>query len=104
MGLLKFLRSHIRDSQPHPSVVRILLNRIRFAARTFTRLKGDSFSSHIEGNLNMSEQLRRELARVKGREMTPAEVEAQRVSFVYGNAPADDHGTRETVRRSLELA
>lgn len=52
----------------------------------------------------MSEELAKELKRVKGRGMTPAEIEAQRVSFVYGNAPADDHGTKETVKKSLELA
>lgn len=52
----------------------------------------------------MTEELKKELQRVKGREMTPAEVEAQRVSFVYGNASGDDHGTKETVRKSLELA
>lgn len=51
----------------------------------------------------MTNELEKELQRIRGREMTPAEVEAQRVSFVYGNAPADDHGTKETVRRSLEL-
>jgi hypothetical protein len=58
---------------------------------------------HLEGT-DMTEELKKELQRVKGREMTPAEVELQRVSFVYGNAPADDHGTKETVRKSLELA
>lgn len=52
----------------------------------------------------MTENLKAELSRVLGREMSPADVEAQRVSFVYGNAPADDHGTKETVRKSLELA
>lgn len=52
----------------------------------------------------MTKELEEQLQRVKGREMSPAEVEAQRVSFVYGNAPADDHGTKETVRKSLELA
>lgn len=51
----------------------------------------------------MSEELTRELERVMGRGMTPAEVEAQRVSFVYGNAPSDDLGTKDTVRRSLEV-
>ena len=52
----------------------------------------------------MTEKLEMELQRVKGREMSPAEVEAQRVSFVYGNAPADDHGTKETIKKSLEIA
>lgn len=51
----------------------------------------------------MSEKLTKELDRVRGRGMTAAEVEAQRISFVYGNAPSDDLGTKETVRRSLEV-
>lgn len=52
----------------------------------------------------MSEALQRELDRVRGQEMTPSEIEAQRLSFVYGNAPSDDLGTKETVRKSLEMA
>lgn len=52
----------------------------------------------------MTEKLKAELERVLGREMSPSDIEAQRVSFVYGNAPTDDHGTKETVRKSLELA
>jgi hypothetical protein len=51
----------------------------------------------------MDEKLTKELERLKGHVMTPAEIAAQRESFVYGNAPGDDRGTRETVRRSLEL-
>lgn len=51
----------------------------------------------------MDEKLTKELDRLKGHVMTPAEIAAQRESFVYGNAPGDDRGTRETVRRSLEL-
>ena len=51
----------------------------------------------------MNEELMREIERVKGHVMTPEQIEEQRVSFVYGNAPADDHGTKETVRKSLEL-
>lgn len=51
----------------------------------------------------MTEALLRELDRVRGREMSSAEIEAQRVSFVYGNAPSDDLGTKETVRKSLEM-
>lgn len=52
----------------------------------------------------MTEELARELERVRGREMSPSEIETQRVSFVYGNAPGDDYGTKATVRRSLEVA
>ena len=51
----------------------------------------------------MDEKLAKELDRLKGHVMSPAEIAAQRESFVYGNAPGDDRGTRETVRRSLEL-
>jgi hypothetical protein len=51
----------------------------------------------------MTEKLAKLLGSLKGRIMTPAEVEAQRVSFVYGNAPSDDRGTRDTVRESLQL-
>lgn len=51
----------------------------------------------------MDEKLAKELDRLKKHVMTPAEIAAQRESFVYGNAPGDDRGTRETVRRSLEL-
>ena len=51
----------------------------------------------------MTEELARELERVMGRTMTATEVESQRVSFVYGNAPSDDLGTKDTVRRSLEV-
>lgn len=51
----------------------------------------------------MSDELTKELQRLKGHQMTPEEIEAQRVSFVYGNAPSDDRGTKETVRKSLEL-
>lgn len=51
----------------------------------------------------MDAKLTKELERLKDHVMTPAEIAAQRESFVYGNAPGDDRGTRETVRRSLEL-
>ena len=51
----------------------------------------------------MTENLEMELQRLRGREMSPDEIEAQRVSFVYGNAPADDHVSKVTVRKSLEL-
>lgn len=51
----------------------------------------------------MTKQLAKLLERLKGHTMSSAEIEAQRVSFVYGNAPGDDRGTRKTVRKSLEL-
>jgi len=52
----------------------------------------------------MNDELRKELDRLKDTKMTPEELEAQKISFVYGNAPEEDKGTKASVRRSLELA
>lgn len=52
----------------------------------------------------MTEELRTALAKVKGRDMTAAELDAQRISFAYGNAPEEDNGTKESVTRSLREA
>lgn len=52
----------------------------------------------------MSEELQRALESIKGHRMTADERDAQRISFVYGNAPQEDHGTKESVRRALDLA
>jgi len=49
----------------------------------------------------MTEELRKELERLKGSKMPASELDAQRISFVYGNAETKDKGTKETVRRSL---
>lgn len=43
------------------------------------------------------------LESAKQREMTPDEVEAQRVSFAFGNAPDGDKGTVETVRAASTI-
>jgi hypothetical protein len=55
----------------------------------------------IDGRLDMTEELREALEAMKGQKMSPAEIDAQRISFVYGNAPKEDKGTKDTVRRSL---
>lgn len=52
----------------------------------------------------MSEELKRALESIKGHRMTADERDAQRISFVYGNASAEDQGTKESVRRALDLA
>jgi hypothetical protein len=52
----------------------------------------------------MNEELRRELDRLKDNKMSPEELEAQKISFVFGNAPKEDKGTKASVRKSLELA
>jgi hypothetical protein len=49
----------------------------------------------------MTKELRQALNRLKGKPMPASEFEAQRLSFVYGNASKEDKGTKEDVRRSL---
>lgn len=49
----------------------------------------------------MTEELRKALDALKGKKMSSEELDAQRTSFVYGNAPKEDKGTKEDVRRSL---
>lgn len=51
----------------------------------------------------MTEELRNALDAMKGKKMSAAELEAQRISFAYGNASKEDTGTKETVRRSSEM-
>ena len=52
----------------------------------------------------MSEELVKALESIKGHTMSTEEREAQRISFVYGNAPDGDQGTKESVRRAIDLA
>lgn len=49
----------------------------------------------------MTEELKKALESLKGKAMSAEEFEAQRESFVYGNAPKEDKGTKEDVRRAL---
>jgi hypothetical protein len=46
----------------------------------------------------MTDELRKALEALKGHKMSPAELDAQRISFAYGNAPKEDKGTKEAVR------
>lgn len=52
----------------------------------------------------MSEELKRALESLGDYRMTSEELEAQRISFVYGNGSSDDNDTKESVKRALELA
>lgn len=52
----------------------------------------------------MSDELREALESVKGYKMSEQEIDAQRISFVYGNAPAEENSTRESVQRAVDLA
>lgn len=48
----------------------------------------------------MTDELRQALDALKGHRMTSDERDAQRISFAYGNAPKEDKGTKEAVRRA----
>lgn len=52
----------------------------------------------------MSEELRLALESLKDYKMSQTEMDAQRLSFVYGNASSDDNGTKEAVERAIEMA
>lgn len=52
----------------------------------------------------MSEELKNALESLKDYRMTQEELDAQRISFVYGNAASDGTDTKESVKRAVELA
>lgn len=52
----------------------------------------------------MSEELEKALESLKGYRMSQEELDAQRISFVYGNASTEDKGTKESVKRAIEMA
>jgi len=52
----------------------------------------------------MSDELERALDSLRGHKMTAEELNAQRVSFVYGNGSSDDNDTKESVRIAIESA
>lgn len=54
----------------------------------------------------MTDELKDALQKVQGYKMAAEERDAQRISFAYGNAPREDKGTKEAVRRAYlsELA
>lgn len=39
--------------------------------------------------------------KIRDYQMSPAEVQEQRIAFAYGNAPTDDNSTKEEVREAL---
>ena len=52
----------------------------------------------------MSDELKEALESLKGYKMSPEELDAQRISFVFGNAASDDNDTKESVKRAIEHA
>lgn len=52
----------------------------------------------------MTNELKQALESLKGYRMTQSELDAQRVSFVYGNAPSKGNDTKESVKKAIGLA
>jgi len=50
----------------------------------------------------MDRELKELMERARNHNMSPAEFEAQRLSFAYGNAPEGDTNTKESVREAVE--
>lgn len=46
----------------------------------------------------MTDELRQALEALKDHKMSAAELDAQRISFAYGNAPKEDKGTKEAMK------
>ncbi len=60
----------------------------------------------FQSSLTTTPELKRLLDETRQREVSDEELQAQRVSFAYGNAPADSKITRDSVQsasRSLRL-
>lgn len=52
----------------------------------------------FQSSLTVSPELRRLLSESRSREVTEDELQEQRVSFAFGNAPESDLITKESVR------
>ena len=48
----------------------------------------------------MTEELKQELEKFRGKPIPPEELAAPRISFAYGNASKKDMGTKESVRKA----
>jgi hypothetical protein len=60
----------------------------------------------FQSSLTTKPELKRLLEEARRREVSDEEMQAQRVSFAYGNAPADSRITKDSVEsasRSLRL-
>lgn len=49
----------------------------------------------------MTDKIQEILEKVRDHKMTAEEVSEQRISFAFGNAPKDDHSSREQVREAV---
>jgi hypothetical protein len=56
----------------------------------------------FQSSLTVSPRLQQLLEQAHGRELTEAELQEQRVSFAFGNAPNSSLITKESVRRTSQ--
>ena len=56
----------------------------------------------FQSSLTVSPRLQKLLQDARGREVTEAELQEQRVSFAFGNAPDSKLITKESVRRTSQ--
>ena len=56
----------------------------------------------FRSSLTVSPRLQQLLEQARGRELTEAELQEQRVSFAFGNAPNSSLITKESVRRTSQ--
>jgi len=56
----------------------------------------------FKSSLTPSPELSRLLDQAKGREVSEAELREQRISFAFGNAPASDLITKDSVRTASQ--
>jgi hypothetical protein len=54
----------------------------------------------IQSNLVLDPELERLLNEARAKEVSEEELQEQRVSFAFGNAPASEHITKESVRHT----
>lgn len=52
----------------------------------------------FQSNLTIKPELKRLLAEARDKEVSEDDIKEQRVSFAFGNAPADSHITKDSVR------
>lgn len=56
----------------------------------------------LQSNLKVTAELSRLLTEARTRDISDAELKAQRVSFAFGNAPADSKITKDSMREASQ--
>jgi hypothetical protein len=58
----------------------------------------------LQSSLRVKPELQRLLAEARNKEVSDDDLRAQRVSFAFGNAPADSKITKDSVQRASQSA